>query len=289
MRVDRRQLPWVLGCAITLSIATAGWWHARSDPLHPLSGGRGAGLAFGVAAAACMAFAAALTLRKQLKAWRLGKTSRWVAGHVWLGALALPLVLFHGDFAFGGTLTSALLLLFLASWVSGVFGVALQHFLPRVMTEQVERETIYEQIDHVVQLLRDEAKALVEKWSGPLVALPEAAAAAAAKAPHPGAAPLRDFYVAQVEPFLAAARPRASLFDQRSTAPMQRAHLKRLLPVEVHDAVDDLFDVCDERRQLEQQRRLHHWLHGWLLFHAPVSWALIAVTFWHALLAPWFV
>jgi hypothetical protein len=265
----------VSGCVIALCIATAGWWHARTDPLHPLSGGSTWGLAFGVAAATCMAVAAALTLRKQLKAWRLGKTSRWVSGHVWLGALALPLVLFHGDFAFGGTLTSALLLLFLASWASGLFGVALQHFLPRVMTEQVARETIYEQIDHVVQLLRDEAKALVEKWSGPLAAAPAIA----------GAAPLRDFYVSQVEPFLAAARPRASLFDQRSTAPMQRAHLKRLLPAEIHEAVDDLFDVCDERRQLEQQRRLHHWLHGWLLLHAPVSWALLAATFWHALVA----
>lgn len=279
MRLDRRQLPWAFGCAIALSIATACWWHARSDPLRPLTGGRGPGLAFGIAAAACMAVAAALTLRKQLKAWRLGKTSRWVAGHVWLGALALPLVLFHGDFAFGGTLTSALMLLFLASWTSGLLGVALQHVLPRVMTEQVERETIYEQIDHVVALLRDEAKALVEKRCGPLDAAPAISATSAA------AAPLRDFYLSQVAPFLAAARPRASLFDPRSIAPMQRAHLKRLVPAELHDAVDDLFDVCEERRQLERQRSLHHWLHGWLLFHAPVSWALLAATFWHALVA----
>ncbi len=270
MRIDARQRPWIVGCSATLLVATGCWWLVRRDPLAPLTGGSAWGLAFGIAALACMVTGAALTLRKRRKAWRLGKTSRWLSGHVWLGALSLPLVLFHGDFACGGSLTSWLMALFLASWASGVVGVALQHFLPRVMTEQVVRETIYEQIDHVAQLLREEASALIEKWCG-------------AKAPHPEHAPLRDFYESQVRPFLAAARPRASLFEQRSTAPMQRAHLKRLLPAPMHEAVDDLFDLCDERCGLEQQRRLHHWLHGWLLFHVPVSWATLAATLFHAL------
>ncbi|MSR46248.1 MAG: hypothetical protein EXS13_04155 [Planctomycetes bacterium] len=276
MRVDRQQRPWLIGCSLALLLATACWWQARSNPLDLLTGGSAWGLCFGIAAAACMLIAIALTLRKKLSTWPLGKARHWMAGHVWLGVLTLPLVLFHGDFEFGGTLTRWLMALFFVSWASGVFGLALQHWLPRMMTEQIARETIYEQIDHVVDLLRAEARALVEKHCGPLDA-PDG--------PRTGTAPLRDFYVAQVQPYLAAARPKKSPFDQRSTAPMQRAHLKRLVSAELHDAVDDLFDVCDERRQIEQQRRLHHWLHGWLFVHVPVSWAVVAMTFWHALRA----
>lgn len=274
MRFDRQQRPWLLGCATAFVVASACWWLVRRDPLVPLTGGSTWGLVFGSAAATCMAVAVALTLRKRLSTWRLGKTHLWLQGHVWLSVLALPLVLFHGDFRFGGTLTSWLMALFLASWASGVIGVALQHWLPRMMTEQVARETIYEQIDHVAELLRDEARALVEKCYGPIDG-----------PPHPLTAQLRDFYVAEVAPLLAAARTPRGLFEQTNTSPMRRAHLKRLLPAELHGTVDDLFDLCDERRQLELQRRLHHWLHGWLLFHVPVSWATVALAFWHALIA----
>ncbi len=269
MHVDRRQRRFAVATLLATAVAAGIWWRARGDPLAPLSGGRGSGLAFGLAAAACMLIAIALTLRKRLSTWPLGRTRHWLAAHVWLSALTLPLVLFHGDFRLGGGVTSALMGLFLLSWLSGVVGVALQHWLPRVMTEQTPRETIYEQIDHVAAVLRAEAKTLIEKACGP----------------HPAAAPLRDFYVAHVEPWLAAPRPRAALWDARSTAPLQKAHLKRLLPTELHEPVEDLFDLVDERHQLERQRRLHHWLHGWLLFHVPVSWATVAVTIWHALIA----
>ena len=39
---------------------------------------------------------------------------------------------------------------------------------------------------------------------------------------------------------------------------------------------------CEDRRCMDVQVRLQHWLHGWLLFHVPVSYALLVMTFWHA-------
>jgi hypothetical protein len=33
------------------------------------------------------------------------------------------------------------------------------------------------------------------------------------------------------------------------------------------------------------QERLHHWLHGWLLVHIPLSLALIGLGFVHAVVA----
>jgi hypothetical protein len=37
----------------------------------------------------------------------------------------------------------------------------------------------------------------------------------------------------------------------------------------------------DERRELERQRRLHLWLHGWLFVHVPLSYAMLIFTAWH--------
>ena len=39
---------------------------------------------------------------------------------------------------------------------------------------------------------------------------------------------------------------------------------------------------CDERRMLDLQMRLHHWLHGWLFIHVPFSFLLLMLTIWHA-------
>jgi hypothetical protein len=43
--------------------------------------------------------------------------------------------------------------------------------------------------------------------------------------------------------------------------------------------------ICEERRELAQQKRLHHWLHGWLLVHVPLSLALLLLSAAHAVLA----
>ena len=51
-------------------------------------------------------------------------------GHLWLGLLSFPLILFHAGFPFGGPLTSVLMWLFVFVFASGLLGAALQHFMP---------------------------------------------------------------------------------------------------------------------------------------------------------------
>ena len=57
------------------------------------------------------------------------------------------------------------------------------------------------------------------------------------------------------------------------------------MPVAAHDVLHDLEEICEERRQLLIQRRLHLWLHGWLLIHVPLSFALLVLTAVHAVLS----
>jgi hypothetical protein len=49
--------------------------------------------------------------------------------------------------------------------------------------------------------------------------------------------------------------------------------------------LQDLEGICEEKRQLDQQRRLHRLLHGWLLFHVPASYALLLLGTVHAVVA----
>jgi hypothetical protein len=48
--------------------------------------------------------------------------------------------------------------------------------------------------------------------------------------------------------------------------------------------VKDLESICEEARQLERQEKLHHLLHGWLLIHIPLSYALLLLSAVHAVM-----
>ena len=143
--------------------------------------------------------------------------------------LSLPIILFHGGFHFGGTLTRVLMWLLIITVVSGLFGAALQHYIPRVMTADVPFETIYDEIGHVRKLLLEEADRSMEALCGslglrkasqeeiqraggftamrPMAAASGGGAAVAAAAEilllsEEESAPLRRFYLNEMRPFL---------------------------------------------------------------------------------------
>jgi hypothetical protein len=49
--------------------------------------------------------------------------------------------------------------------------------------------------------------------------------------------------------------------------------------------VGELEAICDERFQLAHQKRLHLVLHGWVLVHAPLSFAVVLMSVVHAVMA----
>jgi hypothetical protein len=211
-------------------------------------------------------------------------------GHLWFGALSFPIVLLHAGLLFGHGLTSVLMWLFLVVWLSGLFGAWMQHVLPRRMLHAVPMETIYEQIDRVRRQLLDEADAIVAHASGKLEVAATVARSGAAqlatvmRVDADDTAPLREFYVREMRPFLespAAAHPLAD--ETTVTARLER--LRALLPVAAHPAVADLASVCEEERQLLRQARLHALLHGWLLVHVPLSFAVMALAAVHVVMA----
>jgi hypothetical protein len=54
---------------------------------------------------------------------------------------------------------------------------------------------------------------------------------------------------------------------------------------ELRTLVSKLEELCERRRQLNLQRRLHFWLHNWMWVHLPLSIALIVLLVGHVVFA----
>ena len=168
MRMDETQRGWLIASAAILAVALAVFVPYAYFSSQGPRGGSAIGLLFGVDGFAFMIFAALLGARKRVPTWRVGRAQAWMRGHLWLGLLSLPILLFHGGFHFGGTLTRVLMWLLIIVVGSGVFGAVLQHYLPDIMTSDAPLETIYDEIAHVREQLLDEADRYVETWCGSL-------------------------------------------------------------------------------------------------------------------------
>jgi hypothetical protein len=147
--LDRTHRSWAFLSAVIFAVATASYViYAEMSPRGP-TGGSLMGLVYGVVGSAFMIFAGLLAGRKQVPFWRLGSAQFWLRGHLWLGTLSVPLILFHSGFGLGGIVEQLLWAFFALVVLSGFFGLAMQHLLPRLMTSQVPRETFRAQIPYL--------------------------------------------------------------------------------------------------------------------------------------------
>jgi hypothetical protein len=303
MLIDRTHRKWLIGSAAGLALATAVYVpysvHAPQGP----RGGSTLGLIYGIIGFLFMLFAGLLGLRKKFPVWRVGRAQSWMRGHLWLGLLSFPLIVFHSGFHFGGTLTRMSMWIFMFVWISGILGAALQHFMPRFQTAQLPMETIYEQIDHVRGQLAEEAAELVEETcsalEGEVSRASERQRAMSASAGTQGgltvasglqanqqvSAQLRQFLKNEMRPYLERAGAHDRTLDKQMQAQKIFQQFRVLLPPELHSNLDDLENICEEKRQLDKQSRLHKILHGWLLVHIPLSYALLLLGTVHAVVA----
>jgi hypothetical protein len=292
VRIDKTHRGWLAVSLIILGAATAVYiMYAARAPLGPRGGSR-VGLAFGIIGSAFMIFAGLLAARKKVPVWRVGRAQAWMRGHLWLGLLSLPMIFFHSGFKFGGTLTSTLMILLLVVVASGIFGAILQHLMPAMVTERIPMETIFEQIDHVRAQLVAEADGMVDAICGPpnldipaVAAIIPAGVAGVGVATSAGVLPLRRFYNREMRPFLRNEKIRSRALINETQASAIFEGLKKLLPSSDHETIDSLEQICEEERQLRRQVRFHHWLHGWLLLHVPLSLALLLLGCAHAVMA----
>jgi hypothetical protein len=176
--IDRTHLGWGLASAAAFGAATIGYAASVAGPREG-SGGSVVGLVFGILALAAMIFAGLLAVRKKFPGLRLGSAQFWLRGHIWLGLLSVPFAFYHASFRFGGALETAFMLVFLAVIASGVYGLALQQVLPRMLKVRVPLETFPQQIPYLLEKMKEEGQQLIKDLEGaPKKAAPAAAAGA---------------------------------------------------------------------------------------------------------------
>ena len=319
MIVDRGQLQWIYATTAIAMASTAAYLVYAVLSANGPRAGSAMGLVFGFAGTGIIIFECLLSLRKKYPASPVGRVSLWLRAHVWLGLLSFLLILFHSGFHWGRGLASLLMWLFAIIAISGVVGVALQNYIPTRMMELVRRETIYAQIPHNIIELRREADERTEFVTADLGVEesdvefqraggvkqyfdPSQKAGAAEKLAvfveqrrktrqidvgDEGAGILRSHYLQEIRPYLFQ-KPQplsGKLFQTEQSVRAYFNFLRTIMPVAAHSVLNDLESICEERRQLGVQTRLHHLLHGWLYLHVPLSMAFLVLTLIHAVMS----
>ena len=334
MLVNRQTIPrlhriWLLMVLVILG-AAIGWYVAEWRGMDRAPGGGSrVGLGLGVISALLCAFEFAIVIRKtswfrtrrRIFGIPTGTARTWMAAHIWLGLLVLPLAILHSGFQLGGALTSWLGITFLVVIGSGILGLVLQNILPRLMTAQVPEETIYSQIENVGQQFASDALRLARLYGGKgpegfwgdweqrlagaarqdealdveiaRAGAPRRVGTMVSRAPRvsesiPRDADSPDLRRAvrdDVLDFLSSGKASGDKFSTAQRISWYFDDLRRRVRPEMTTAVDQIERLCLRRRQHQTQRRIHFWLHSWLSIHLPLSVALMVLLVAHIIVA----
>jgi hypothetical protein len=317
--IDRKHQPWASASGITAVCLTVLYvLYALWSPNGP-KGGTIPGIIFGSLAMAVMIFECLISLRKRYPASPVGRLQTWLRAHIWLGLLTVVLVFYHAGFYWGRGLASWLMWLFLIVTLSGIAGVFLQNYIPARMSLLVTRETVYRQIPFVIDQLRREADTRVEFVTADLglddpeaellyaggrkfyfdpVQRKSAGEKVTAEVQKRKTAPqihvdkqsieaLRRHYLNEMRPYLSQSPSSftSRLFGDAASLRAYFDRLRILIAPDAHPVIRDLESICDERRQLAVQTRLHVLLHAWLFLHVPLSFAVLVLAGIHAIIA----
>jgi hypothetical protein len=246
----------------------------RPDETKTLPAGSIVGLSYGIAGGFLILIALALNwLRLVPNWWFIFSRAVWLKGHIWLGLLSFVLILCHSGLRFGGSFEQVLYAVYLLVVLTGIFGLILQQFVPRLMTRAVPCEVPFEQIHYICAALRDKADMQIDDKCKCSVAATSAR--------------IRQWYTNEMRPFLAWPLERKSLLNDAAKTGRMLADLREL-PGAREQSLPDLLarleEYCSERRRLARQESLHWLLHSWLYVHVPLSYAMTVMMLAHVVM-----
>ena len=226
------------------------------------------GMGYGIAAAILMVGAAGFGLRRRIirhtKNFGAGRAQSWAQFHVYAGSLALLLVLMHSGFRLPtGTLTWWLFILSLWVTLSGLLGVFLQKWIPKILTSGLSIEVMYERIPELIQEIHERAETLVAICTDPV----------------------KDFYRKNMAPALVG--PQTKLIYYLDITGGVQSHVKqfeylsKLLPTEEKERLTQLQTYYKTKLELDAHYTLQKALRWWLYLHVPTSLVLILLVGLH--------
>ena len=186
----------------------------------------------------------------------------------------------------------------------------MQQRLPHRLLQEVPDEVIASQIPELSEQLRSEAELLVLATCGPpgdgaeeglqLLRRQEATVRAVRAGKGSGllrdipaepvadTEPLRGYFHSVLDPYLRPETSSGSALRLRARIKADFAELRQRINPDAHRVVDALEDLCERRRQFDEQAKLHARLHSWILFHLSLSAVLVVLVIWHAVSAVWY-
>ncbi len=248
----------IIGLVVALALYAVGAATAGVDPSNVW------GIAYGSAAAALLVAVTLYAARRRRPFSAVARARGWLRFHVYGGAFFFLFALMHGGFRVpAGALN--LCLFALSGWVSlsGLLGVALQKWIPRLLTSGLETEAVFERIPQLVMELRDRGEAIAAKSS----------------------VDVREFYMNHVAPRMGESRARLSHFLGAPSIAESRSrefgHLEGFVSPADKEIVRALQAIYRAKLELDIQRTLQRALRIWLYAHVPPSIALLVLVALH--------
>jgi len=220
------------------------------------------GITYGSVAMALMFIVGAWGLRRRSMRFSsrrgLGSARTWLYIHLYGGGLFVLLMLMHSAFRLPrGPVTGGLWFLSLWTALSGVFGLLLQRWLPKVLTSGLSVEINADRIPELVEEVRTKAESLAAQCSEPV----------------------GELYRRRIAPQLEVPRRRFRFFFDITGGGQKRLreldYLRTLLPPEETARLDGLSRLLETKIEMDAHYTLQSALRWWLYLHVPTSIVLV--------------
>ena len=140
----REHLPWILGIVVASVVAVVAYVARVGDTGWERRPTGSSGILFvcGIIGGSICFFEFLLWPRKKFRTLRIGQVKAWMRAHIWLGLLAVPMLIIHSGFWFTNTEATILFILFVVVILSGIWGLILQQYIPQKTLNEIPAETI---------------------------------------------------------------------------------------------------------------------------------------------------
>jgi hypothetical protein len=266
MAIARSGILWRRIFVVLLLGTTATYvWYANREFPH---GGSKFGLSYGIAGYALILLLAFFGIRKRWYRSTFGTLEQWMQSHIYLGVLAIVVLLFHTGGRFNDKIAVSTFVLVAIVVASGIFGAILYVTVPRMLTEVESNLTVDEISDQLNQLGRNMAR-IASGRSGPFQRIYDELMRESAPRGLAGWRLL-----------LSRIRSRRSEQDAGDWA-----RLLGLVPKEEQEELRQMLVVSRQRKELllrlVYQQRYKNVLEVWLYVHVPFTIALLVFAVVH--------
>jgi hypothetical protein len=276
MPVARSGVAWRrIFVVLFVAVVATYFWYAAKGFQH---GGSPLGLVYGTIGFFLCYLLAYFGIRKRSYRSRFGTLEQWLQSHIYLGVLALVILVLHTGGRFNDKIAVTTLVLVAIVVFSGIFGAILYVTVPRLLTE-VESELTVEEISEQINQLAKQMARIASVRSEPFQRI------------------YRQLIEEGRPGWLAGWRLLFARMRNRKHASADWAPLLSLVPKSEEAELRQMLVVSRQRKELLLrllfQQRYKNVLESWLYIHVPFTIALllfavvhVAAVFYYGTL-PW--